>query len=356
MHFTQQRFFFFELLVTILSVAILVSCDKLIEDVIISEIPNYYYENDYLDGRVKAINDAIEECSDSCETFFWITDMHWEPNLNTRVSPLLIKYISTKTGIDKILNGGDTGNSQVICKNAITQLINAIGSNNVYTVNGNHEMSDASKYERPYERVADELRGHNSDIVYGDNNKSYFYFDNEANKTRYIGLASYGLYLNNNYESCYTEEQLAWFNNIALNVKTGWTIIVFTHAFYYYENRDTNKMKIRPTGANSFIDAIDYYKGNGIITCVLMGHTHRDRLHIGKTGIPYIISASDRYATHNGDINVDRIPGTISEQHFEVVVIDKSKRKIKLFSIGANARDGYDDNSGKEVDVRVVSY
>ena len=108
--------------------------------------------------------------------------------------------------------------------------------------------------------------------------------------------------------------------------------------------------------ANDFIEAIDKYKGNGTISCVLMGHAHRDRLHIGSTGVPYIISASDRYTTYQGDINVKRTSGTISEQHFEVVVIDKGKRIIKLFSIGANARDGYDDAPGEEVDVRVVNY
>lgn len=345
-------------LVILLSGFILVSCDKLPEDVIITEIPNYYYENDYLDNRVDDINNAIIECSDSCETFFWITDMHWEPDLNTRVSPLLIKYIASKTGVNKVLNGGDTGNSQVICKNAILQLRNAIGSDNVYTVNGNHEISDATMYENSFIRVADELRGHNSDIVYGDGNKSYFYFDDERKKTRYIGLSAYGLYLNNEYESCYTIEQLTWLKNIALRVETGWCIIIFTHALYYYEHITSNKMRLiaSPSGAKDFIDTIDNYKGNGTIVCVLMGHTHRDRLFIGSTGIPYIISASDRHATFQGDINVKRIPGTISEQHFEVVVIDKSKRNIKLFSIGANARDGYDNDPGKEVDVRVVNY
>ena len=34
----------------------------------------------------------------------------------------------------------------------------------------------------------------------------------------------------------------------------------------------------------------------------------------------------------------------------------ESKREIKMLSIGANARDGYDDDPGKEVDVRTVNY
>lgn len=341
-------------LIALLTVTNFSSCDKLSEEVNISDIPDYYFENNYLDNRVKAINDAIAECSDGCETFFWITDIHWEPDLNTRRSPQLIKYLASKTGINKVLNGGDTGNSQVICKNAINQLRDAIGSDNVYTVSGNHEMIDASRYERPFIRVADELRGHNSNIVYGDYNKSYFFYDNEENKVRYIGLSSYGLFVNNEQESCYTSEQLSWLKNNALNVEEGWTIIIFSHSLFSINN-STNELEILLSGANSFIDAIDNYNGMGSIACVLTGHTHRDRLHKGSSDIPYIISASDRYAK-DGNINVERTPGTITEQHFEAVVIDKGKKKIKIFSIGAKARDGYENEPGIEVDDRILNY
>lgn len=351
----SRRFSLTGYVVALLSVIILCSCDELPGGVEISDIPDYYFENHYLDNKVKSISDAIEECNGDCETFFWITDIHWEPDLNTRKSPLLIKYIASKTGINKILNGGDTGNSRVICDNAILQLRNAIGSNNVYTVTGNHELNDASRYEQPFKRVADELREHNSDIVYGDDDRTYFYFENKENKIRFIGLSSFGLYLDDNYESGYTHEQLTWFKNTALQVETDWTIIIFTHTLYDIDIT-TDKLIISLSGAKGFIDAIDSYKGNGSIACVLMGHTHRDRIHIGKTGVPYIISASDRHASHQGDINVDRNLGTIREQHFETVVLDKGNRTIKLLSIGAKTRDGLDDDPGTEVDVREVKY
>ena len=342
-------------LVAFLSVPLLASCDdKLSEEVDIADIPAYYFDNNYLDDRAKAINEAIADCFGDCETFFWITDIHWEPDLNTRKAPLLIKYLFSKTGINKIINGGDTGNSQIICKNAIAQLKNAIGSNRVYSVNGNHEIVDASRYERPFRRVADELRGHNLDIIYGDD-ESYFYFEDIESKTRYIGLSSFGLYLNNECESCYTTEQLEWLKKTALNVQKGWTIVIFTHTLYTVAS-STDKIFVGLNGAKEFIDAIDDYKGNGVISCVLIGHTHRDRIHLGSSGVPYIISASDRYASYHGDINVTRTPGTITEQHFEVVVIDKGKRIIKLFSVGGKARDGVDDNPGSEVDVRIVNY
>ena len=351
----SKRFSFYYLLGTLLSVTLLASCDdELTEGVDIADIPSYYFENSYLDNKADAINDAIADCSGNCETFFWITDIHWEPDLNARKSPLLIKYIASKTGINKILNGGDTGNSQVICKNAIAQLKNAIGSNKVYTVTGNHEMNDASRYERPFQRVADELRGHCSDIVCGDGDRSYFYVDNIDNKIRYIGLSSYGVFLDNEYECRYTDEQLAWLNGTALNVQTGWTIVIFTHTLYFVGNGDKLGNSFPESG--KFINAIDNYNGKGKIACVLMGHAHRDRIHIGDSGVPYILSASDRHSVYNGDINMKRIPGTISEQHFEAVVIDKTKKSIKLFAIGARAKGGIDDAPGDEVEIRTVSY
>lgn len=50
------------------------------------------------------------------------------------------------------------------------------------------------------------------------------------------------------------------------------------------------------------------------------------------------------------------MPGTISEQHFEVVIIDKTHKKVRLLSIGAPARDGMDDDPGELTDERVISY
>lgn len=327
------------------------ACDRLPDESIVNELPTYYTENGYLDERVREIILAKEQMEE-CETFFWITDIHWEPDLNTRHSPALIRYLASQTGIDKILNGGDTGNSSVICSNAINRLRNAIGSNKVYSVNGNHETNDASRYEKPFERVHKALRGHCDDIVYGDKNKSYYYFDSFASKVRYIGLSTYGLYINNEYESAYTDEQLHWFKNVALEVEEDWTIVIFTHALYAVSTH-SNKLYVI---SQNFIDAIDQYQGKGIIACVLMGHTHLDRIHIGETGVPYIISQCDRTEPYRNDINVDRISGTISEQHFEVVLIDLKKQEVRLYAIGSDARDGVDNEPGETVDVRILKY
>lgn len=332
-----------------LYVFVVLACDKLPEESIVQELPSYY--NEYLDRRAIEIFHTKERMAD-CEAFFWITDIHWELDLNARRSPAMIRYLSNKTGIDKILNGGDTGNSSVICSNAIDRLRDAIGSDKVYSVNGNHETNDASRYENPYERVHRALRGHCKDIVYGDKDKSYFYFDNSVSRVRYIGLSTYGLFEDNQYEDAYTSEQLQWFTETALDVEDRWTIVIFTHALYAVST-STNQMYVI---SQSFIDAIDNYQSKGKIACVLMGHSHVDRIHIGNTGVPYIISQCDRTEPYHGDINVPRAPGTISENHFEVILIDKKKHEVRLYSIGSDARDGVDNEAGEKVDVRILKY
>ena len=344
----RRQLWLFRLFFTFI-VAILISCDPLPNKEIVQELPSYY--NDYLDIRANEIISCKEQMEEP-EAFFWITDIHWEPDLNARRAPAMIKYLSNKTGIDKVLNGGDTGNSFGICSNAINRLRDAIGCDKVYSVNGNHEMNDASRYEYPYERVNKVLRGHCNDIVYGDENKSYFYFDNAVSKVRYIGLSTYGLFINNHYKSDYTNEQLLWLKETALNVGNGWTVVIFTHALYVVDPYLNNCSVL----SQSFIDAIDCYKGKGKIACVLMGDSHVDRIHIGKSGVPYIVSQCDRTEPYRGDINVERVSGTVSENHFEVVLLDKVKQEIRLYAIGSDARDGVDNEPGEKVDVRIVKY
>ena len=145
---------------------------------------------------------------------------------------------------------------------------------------------------------------------------------------------------------------MRWFTETALDVEEGWTIVIFTHALYAVSTASNQIYVI----SQKIIDTIDRYQGKGTIACVLMGHSHVDRIHIGKTGVPYIISQCDRMEPHHRDINVLRVPETISEQHFEVVLIDKKKQEIRLFSIGSDARDGVDNEVGETVDVRILKY
>jgi hypothetical protein len=55
-------------------------------------------------------------------------------------------------------------------------------------------------------------------------------------------------------------------------------------------------------------------------------------------------------------LDVPRKLGTRSESHFEVVVIDKTTKKISLICIGSPARDGIDQDKGEETEIREIYY
>jgi hypothetical protein len=244
-----------------------------------------------------------------------------------------------------------------LCGNFMEDYKQVIGTNQVYLAFGNHEFisladQNATNY---YTRML------SNGMIYGDENKMWGYVDNPTRKSRYIvlspfapspdGTSSYIM------DKLNDDNQYNWFVNTALDIPAGYTAIIVSHLLYTLSGYAGSPL-ILPTPSERYVTAIDNYNGAGKIACVLIGHTHSDRMHIGQTGIPYIISQTDRFYTPGGerdDIGVTRTRGTITEQHFEVVVINKVAHEIKLFAIGSNSLDGMDDNLGIEVSARTLS-
>ncbi|MDY4837260.1 MAG: metallophosphoesterase [Lachnospiraceae bacterium] len=455
--------------------------DEIVQDkdnIVLPQLPDYYFENDYIDNKVKYINEKIRECSNNGDAFFWITDVHWESDRNARYSPSLISYIRQRTNIPRLFNGGDNfdgiegrvgspdraagfdGNIDFT-----NRLRKALGSDKVYTVIGNHEVITYNTYPEIFYA----LRQHNDDVVYGDADKSYFYVDNNQQKIRYVVLTAFGVQeegitppFRNEFKE--NPEQLDWLMGTALNLSSDWTVVIFLHGLFMIGTRSSgshyspqlsslNSRKVawgEPWEfENVWIDSIENYANNkigkvidydprpldgqgnidislaetvssvpaiadkfmlyspdssntykryvariqwysagqvwklvwteygtyesatslnvgdeviiwkafgGKIAGVIQGHTHADRLHL-EAGIPFIISACDKWNEAGGDdLTVTRTKGTITEQHFEVVVLNKTLQKWTFISIGAPASGGYDDNVGEDVQVREISY
>lgn len=455
--------------------------DEIVQDrdnIVLPKLPDYYFENDYIDNKVKYINEKIRECSNNGDVFFWITDVHWESDRNARYSPSLISYIRQRTNIPRIFNGGDNfdgiegrvgspdraagfdGNIDFT-----NRLRKALGSDKVYTAIGNHEVITYNTYPEIFYA----LRQHNDDVVYGDADKSYFYVDNNQQKIRYVVLTAFGVQeegitppFRNEFKE--NPEQLDWLMGTALNLSSDWTVVIFLHGLFMIGTRSSgshyspqlsslNSRKVawgEPWEfENVWIDSIENYANNkigkvidydprpldgqgnidislaetvdsvqaiadkfmlyspdssntykryvariqwysagqvwklvwteygtyesatslnvgdeviiwkafgGKIAGVIQGHTHADRLHL-EAGIPFIISACDKWNEAGGDdLTVTRTKGTTTEQHFEVVVLNKTLQKWTFVSIGAPASGGYDDNIGEDVQVREISY
>lgn len=321
-------------------------------------IPNYYFDGNYINEKIKVIDNLIRSCAMNGDVFIHISDVHW--NNNEQHSPSLIKYITSKLPIKRLFNTGDDFDGTAFSHNSAgTDLENvnvflpfsqSFGGDYHWCV-GNHDILNG--YKNTYNDLYATHLMLNDKAVFDDNNssKSYYYVDNHQQQIRYIVLDSFGS--GEDGYTHYAPKQLEWLENVALNVDEGWTILVFCHMIYYVGNNFIFN-DISDSRFVALKNILLGYKGNGTIAAVFQGDAHVDRIFKLENRIPVICINSD--TMYDGQ-NVERNVGTKSEQCFDVDILDKTNRKIYCVRVGCKARDGVGLTSqGEEVEIREVSY
>jgi hypothetical protein len=233
----------------------------------------------------------------------------------------------------------------------------------IYNVTGNHEYMNyftedgvATAQTVTGSTVWQYLNGGLTDAIVGVPERNYYYIDNPVQKMRYIIL---NVYADNGISAIaqFDSAQQNWFANTALDLPNGYTAIVFAH-YLYSVDYDTGEITI-PTITSTIESIIDAYSGNGEIACLIVGHTHVDGMTTTPGGIPVFITTCDKYLPWiEGSTNMEpwltanRIPYTITEQAFDVVIVDKTNKKVVFVRIGAPA----DNGTGTKLQVREQSY
>ena len=327
-------------------------------------IPTYYRHDNYIRNKADAIKNLMYDAVGQYDSYIFITDMHWQ--INAKKSPALINWLKKYVKINHLVNGGDLYNAwDGITEDALTRTSKAFGEES-FVIVGNHEfnhigtgITNGGLTEAKAWYLFNSMH---EDIVIGDASRNYFYRDNTAQKIRYIYL--------NMYEDAgagaaqatisFDTAQQNWLSNTALGtLQSGWIAIIFTHNLYEI-SADTNIL-YTDSPISNLITIVDNYSGPGEIAFIHQGHSHRDRITSTPGGTKVVITTCDKYSpwiTPSGtaDINVVRTPGTITEQAFDVVVVDRKNRKASFVRIGAPALDGIDNNPGDPVEVRTINF
>lgn len=176
---------------------------------------------------------------------------------------------------------------------------------------------------------------------------------NEKGHVKYYGTN--GFYVSN--------EQMNWIANVALNFddkpEKDWGVIIVCHHLPQdnpdYENAGEKLLDIcvafnngekyenhYKNEHNSFFNLdinADYtrykkFEKKPHIICWLMGHIHDD-VHEVKKGIHLIYTTNASASQRSGDSRLLRIPGTVTQNAFDIVNIDTKTRKIRMFRYGA---------------------
>lgn len=335
-----------------------------------TDIPDYYFTDDYLSNRAKAINEISVGIGRQSLNALFFTDYHYEDN--ARKSPALMKYIIQNTGIRNVVFGGDAYNHDYTsqaggCKKLATFLTDMDGVRsiaNLYCTTGNHEMNNADgahdsteipkavAYNMLNEPVWDKISAVWGNGTTVDSNS--FYIDDDVAKMRIycVDCTSGGTILKGYIDSIYSTLS---------TVPDGYAVVLFSHTglgayaaddseppvytvtalnerfellmkFYKALNDGYSGTISGTIGSTEYSWSVDFSSCQRTFVCAIIGHSHVDAYYIFDGRFPVIATTCDTGAYR--DTHPYRIAGTITEQAFDAVQIDVASSRIYCTRIG----------------------
>ena len=316
---------------------------ELIESIGIGVIPSYW--KNYLDSKVVEINTAINVAGANKSTFLWYTDAHWTTNYGQ--SPMILKYLSKHTGMKKTIFGGDAATAKSGEISVLDNWKNLVkGIPNHYSVLGNHDnqvtefatVTEQADYFLLYNRSGDMSTGTNA--AYG---KSYYYFDNHIENTRYICLSTGRM--------CTNSDEVSWCIDVLNSVPKNWHVVIVSHLWLNCDYSNDGAIIETPVSyTQGYLDMFDAYNyrlsgteshtgvsysftgAQGKIEFIIGGHVHQDYDFTTTKGIPVILTESDSYQER--DATSVATKGTTTENCVYAIIADFDARQIKIINVG----------------------
>lgn len=342
---------------------------------------------DYIEAEVLKSVDEIQKCqNEKTSTVAFMTDIHYAMNHNhtVRFKRLMRAYkeIAKRVAPDMLILGGDYTNEG--CKEYKTkcfrELRALIDREPYFPVNGNHD--DGSIWDKAYIH-ADKATNHltHTDLYklfynhlpklgaeFDEDNHSLYYMYNDcAKKVRYVFLDACDVpYILDDegklkYQAQWlfamSQKQLDWLCSKALKFDDpGWSVMFITHSLLLPQEVDNppeiskNMELLRRIvlaykkgenysenfGDGDFerkVDAPfnDYIRGD--IIGFLVGDYHYDDV-VYYDDIPLILTGN-AVMYDKGEKNRVRRNGDETELLFDIVTVDKEKRKICVVRVGS---------------------
>lgn len=324
--------------------------------------------NDTLTKLYNQANPVYDAVDDDKYCFAWLSDNHMYGSVGedeTDMTDLAIGEIDKTLNFDAIFNTGDSIQERagVSGLNALRKVSNRFNPNKLVYCEGNHDrnivnpiLSKKAFYNGVYRQTVSD------DIVWGSKENAYFYRDFQKFKIRVIVLNVYeNMYINNMYEESkvgYSNAQLEWLANTALQLDAEWEVIVLTHdspvEMLYNgainQNNPTQLIEILESFKKGTSVPIQYndLKNNGLfnvnlttnfskegtIIGVLSGHAHCDDSK-KVNDINYIqivcayIDVVNEYSGYQ-----ERIAFSDKSYAFDIGIVNKSEKSLTLKRIG----------------------
>lgn len=239
-------------------------------------IPDYYFaypENPTSFDEQSYLEDVIAKIPDG-KSFIFITDTHWESNAKNAFK--LIQYIRQKTGIKKVVFGGDCIDREDtkykglnVVREFMANAIDSIGADDFLVAIGNHDSNmanvitsglDSATYRIPYDKMYDAMISHLENVAAFEDlstqigsvsqsetdtaeltgwSKLHYYVDDADEMTRYVVIYSscpddvflptYTGFASDSGGGPSTVMQYEWFAETLMSTPTGYDVVVVAH-------------------------------------------------------------------------------------------------------------------------------
>jgi len=320
-------------------------------------IPEYYTANDWLQSKMKNINDKCGFINGV--VFPFITDVHFANNAGN--SKFLLREILEKTACSFVIGGGDYqggfGGAEDLSAQfkAMFDFTGYVGHDRFFSVAGNHDfyeqesIGSSTRINATYGEVYNAIFRPSERWQRERMPGGYYCIDIDSQKTRFIMLNSHepspvasGTEIDGLIRV--RPEQIQWLIS-ALTEKTGYRIIVISHAtsdpdMPDYSATIENVQKVLVAYANHTTDTIrftdtwsvnvDFTNAQNTIICHINGHSHVDASHVDRNVLS-ICTTCDACLQDDG---YGAVMGTVTEQAFDVFCIDYDAMTIKAVRVG----------------------
>lgn len=319
-------------------------------------------------------NPVYKILNDEHFCFAWLSDNHLYGTVGedeTDMTDLAIGEIDKTLNFNAIFNTGDSIQERegVSGLNSLRKIATRFDPDKLVFCEGNHDRNVVSPrltktefYNVVYRQTK------NKNIVWGSKENAYYYRDFPTHKIRVIVLNVYEhMYDNDKYDEgkCgYSNTQLEWLANKALQTLEGWSVIVLTHdspiemAYNGAANqnnavqlvqileafKDGNNIAVQYTDErNSGLFSVNVttaFSTPGTLIAVLSGHAHCDDAK-KVNGINYVQIVCAYIDVVNDYSGYKNRPAFSSKAYaFDIGIVDTAEKSFQLKRIGyGNDRD-----------------
>ncbi|MBQ3928831.1 MAG: metallophosphoesterase [Clostridia bacterium] len=299
-------------------------------------LPNYWKE--YFNTKETALESADIGLGFNGVSLAFITDIHL--GKNNKISPLLLKYITTHTNVRYVVCGGDIVTNVSTKDVALSELnwwMQKTSGLDIVNLHGNHDGNSNNQPDNTQIISDAEFYGlccrQSENVVNWEHNSLFGYRDNQVQKMRFI-------YLDTGApdSAVISNAQIEWMQGKISELPTGWFVLVFCHQFWTGVGKSTSTLPLDVNGTK-ILNALEtiYDTANATICGVIVGHCHRNYSLISAKGFPVIATTCDTSGTGSSIYDPDtpnRTSETTEEQVIDLFYVNTSARTINTIRIG----------------------